>query len=143
MRCPRCGSVTAVSHSEMHTGARYRRRYCTTLECRHAFSTWESTESPAAIVRRVRAELKAGLVAEFDAARHALREARQPIEPRRPQTEDEKRAVRRICDARRRAADPERYKAKARYWRLRQQARAEAAATGEPVEAIYARWNVL
>lgn len=115
MRCPKCGSVTAVSHSNMQNGAQYRKRYCTSLECRHAFSTWETTTSPAR------------------AAKPASRGGMSVAQKRKKHREDTRRA---------RAADPEKLKRDVQRWRIRRQARAEAAATGEPVEAIYARWGV-
>lgn len=110
MRCPKCNSVTAVSHSNMQNGAQYRKRYCTSLECRHAFSTWETTTSPTARVRKPPGQFLAG-----------------------------KRAyMKRV-----RAADPERHKKNVARWKVRRLARAEAAATGEDVRAIYERLGVL
>lgn len=138
MRCPRCGSVTAVSHSNRQGGAQYRKRYCTALECRHSFGTYETAESPRAMERRIRAELKA--------------EAARP-----PRTPEERAEARRAYKRAWIKANPEKARAGMRRWtaknperaallrkksNLRRAARDEAASTGEDVAAIYARWGV-
>ena len=138
MRCPKCGSVTAVSHSNRQGDAQYRKRYCTSLECRHSFGTYETLESPHAMERRIRAELKferanpARTPEERAEARRAYKRAW--VKANAPKMRE---AMKRWA-----AKNPERAAAIRKKGNLRRAARDEAAATGEPVETIYARWNV-
>lgn len=142
MRCPRCNSVTAVSHSNRQGDAQYRKRYCTALDCRHAFGTYETLESPAAIERRLRNEIRAGLIPpkatprtpeERAEARRAYKRAW--VKANAPKMRE---AMKRWT-----AKNPERAAAMRKKSNLRRAARDEARTTGEPVETIYARWGVV
>lgn len=67
---------------------------------------------------------------------------RNGAERKRAKQRAEKLAYRRDWQREMRERDPEKYAAHRQRWKLRAEARHAAAETGEPVEAIYARWGV-
>lgn len=90
---------------------RYRKRYCTKIECKHEFPTWETTESPMRLRTKYR-------------------------------TKEQFNAERRDYIRQKRLADPEALRLQNKRWKLRRQARAEAAETNRPVQELYEAWGV-
>lgn len=141
MRCPHCGSVSATSHSERQAKAFFRRRYCTAPECRKPFSTWETTESPAAMERRLRNEIRAELIPPKPAPRTPEERAEARRQYKRKWRKDNPEKYRE-WQRRWNAANPERAARNIQRGNMREAARREAAETGEYVVVIYQRWGV-
>jgi hypothetical protein len=124
MKCPECAADTYVQDTRGQPDHQWRRRVCTG-PARHVFTTTEIAGLPRDVARldAELAETKARLAA---------------IEPKT----DIAKARRRRQYENAKARDMDNLREKWGRSRRRREARREAAETGEPVDAIYARWGV-